>query len=124
MPAAALALTRSPNRRRSTSSHTTQPPVNFLQTEPLRKVRPWLRSRSIPRRSRFAPSCWTPTVTTSPTPPMSHAPSVLENGHLVDVVDQHALGSNNFRNDWMPDTSGFYGGQAQAEFVHLRYPGE
>lgn len=47
----------------------------------------------------------------------------MENGHLVDVVDQHAGGGNNFRNDWMPETD-FYGGRSLAEFVHLHYPGE
>lgn len=42
----------------------------------------------------------------------------------TDVVDQHANGSNNVRNDWMPDTVDYHGGLAQAEFVHLTYPGE
>lgn len=48
----------------------------------------------------------------------------MENGVLVDVVDQHANGDNNFRNDWMPDGRDFLGGSANAEFVHLKYPGE
>lgn len=48
----------------------------------------------------------------------------MQDGHLVDVVDQHAYGGNNFRNDWMPDSDHYWGGQAQAEFVHLTYPGE
>lgn len=47
----------------------------------------------------------------------------MQDGHLVDVVDQHANGYNNFRNDWMPETD-FYGGRSQVEFVHLRYPGD
>lgn len=46
------------------------------------------------------------------------------NGVPTDVVYQHALPENSYRNDWMPDTADFYGGPAQAEFVHLRYPGE
>ncbi|GAT01855.1 uncharacterized protein RMCFA_1967 [Mycolicibacterium fortuitum subsp. acetamidolyticum] len=41
---------------------------------------------------------------------------------LADVVDQHAAGDNNFRNDWMPDSSDYGGGRA--EFVHPNYPGE
>lgn len=48
----------------------------------------------------------------------------FENGTLVDVVDQHANGDNNFRNNWMPDNPGFNGGHASVEFVHLTYPGE
>ncbi|WP_445168398.1 amidase domain-containing protein [Mycolicibacterium sp. Dal123E01] len=48
----------------------------------------------------------------------------LQGGRLVDVVDQHANGANNFHNDWMPDGSGFNGGSASSEFVHLTYPGE
>jgi hypothetical protein len=48
----------------------------------------------------------------------------MENGVLVDVVDQHANGDNNFRNDWMPDGRDFLGGSASAEFVHLKYPRE
>lgn len=31
-------------------------------------------------------------------------------------------GDNNFRNDWMPDSADYGGGQA--EFVHLNYPGD
>jgi hypothetical protein len=41
---------------------------------------------------------------------------------LTDVVDQHAAGDNNFRNDWMPDSADYGGGRA--EFVHLNYPGD
>ncbi|MEN4479076.1 amidase domain-containing protein [Mycolicibacterium cosmeticum] len=48
----------------------------------------------------------------------------MQNGVLTDVVDQHANGDNNFRNDWMPDGTDFIGGSASAEFVHLTYPGE
>ncbi len=48
----------------------------------------------------------------------------MQNGALVDVVDQHADGANNFRDDWMPDNPGFTGGSASVEFVHLRYPGD
>ncbi|OBC01101.1 hypothetical protein A5784_02515 [Mycobacterium sp. 852013-50091_SCH5140682] len=48
----------------------------------------------------------------------------MQNGRLVDVVDQHANGDNNFHNDWMPDGPGFTGGSANVEFVHLHYPGE
>jgi cell wall-associated NlpC family hydrolase len=48
----------------------------------------------------------------------------MKNGRLVDVVDQHANGDNNFHNDWMPDGSGFTGGSASVEFVHLHYPGD
>ena len=46
----------------------------------------------------------------------------LQHGQLVDIVDQHGWGDNNFHNDWMPDHDGFWGGSA--EFVHLHYPGE
>jgi hypothetical protein len=48
----------------------------------------------------------------------------VQGGKLVDVVDQHAWGSNNYRNDWMPDHPGFTGGPASVEFVHLHYPGD
>jgi hypothetical protein len=48
----------------------------------------------------------------------------MQNGTLVDVVDQHAMGTNNFHDDWMPDNGGFNGGNASVEFVHLTYPGE
>jgi cell wall-associated NlpC family hydrolase len=48
----------------------------------------------------------------------------MKNGRLVDVVDQHAHGDNNSRNDWMPDRPGFNGGKASVEFIHLTYPGE
>lgn len=48
----------------------------------------------------------------------------MVNGRLVDVVDQHANGNNNFHNDWMPDGTDFIGGESTAEFVHLTYPGE
>lgn len=48
----------------------------------------------------------------------------MQNGVLTDVVDQHANGDNNFRNDWMPDGTDFIGGSSSAEFVHLTYPGE
>jgi hypothetical protein len=49
----------------------------------------------------------------------------MQNGVLVDIVDQHANGDNNSRNDWMPDSlDTFIGGPAWAEFVHLTYPGE
>jgi hypothetical protein len=48
----------------------------------------------------------------------------MQNSRLVDVVDQHANGDNNFHNDWMPDGPGFTGGSANVEFVHLHYPGE
>jgi Putative amidase domain len=48
----------------------------------------------------------------------------MQGGRLVDVVDQHANGDNNFRNDWMPDHGGFTGGSASVEFVHLAYPGD
>ncbi len=43
---------------------------------------------------------------------------------VAAIVDQHGLGWNNFRNDWMPDGEGFTGGNASVEFVHLTYPGE
>ena len=33
----------------------------------------------------------------------------MENGALVDTVDQHANGDNNLRNDWMPDGTDFIG---------------
>jgi len=48
----------------------------------------------------------------------------MRNGALVDIVDQHADGGNNFRNDWMPDGGDFLGRPASVEFVHLTYPGE
>jgi hypothetical protein len=48
----------------------------------------------------------------------------IQGGRLVDIVDQHANGDNNFRNDWMPDNPGFTGGSASVEFVHVTYPGE
>jgi hypothetical protein len=48
----------------------------------------------------------------------------IQNGVPVDIVDQHALGNNNFHDDWMPDNPGFTGGPASVEFVHLAYPGE
>ncbi|MBB3601690.1 hypothetical protein FHT40_001323 [Mycolicibacterium sp. BK556] len=48
----------------------------------------------------------------------------MENGALVDIIDQHANGDNNFHNNWMPDNGGFNGGSASVEFVHLTYPGE
>jgi hypothetical protein len=49
----------------------------------------------------------------------------LQQGRLVDIVDQHANGDNNFWNDWMPRAdSGLNGGKASVEFVHLTYPGE
>jgi cell wall-associated NlpC family hydrolase len=47
-----------------------------------------------------------------------------QDGGLVDVVDQHANGTNNLRNDWMPDGPGFTSGSASVEFVHLHYPGD
>ena len=48
----------------------------------------------------------------------------MQGGQLVDVVDQHANGANNFHNDWMPDGPGFTGGNSSVEFVHVNYPGE
>lgn len=48
----------------------------------------------------------------------------MQGGQLVDVVNQHALGWNNFHDDWMPDRPGFTGGNSSVEFIHVTYPGE
>ncbi len=49
----------------------------------------------------------------------AHAPD----GSLMDVVDQHS-GADNYRKSWIPVDPAFIGGPAQAEFVHVTYPGE
>lgn len=48
----------------------------------------------------------------------------MQDGVLTDVINQHS-GTDNVHNDWMPGPGGEYIAPfAQAEFVHLRYPGE
>ncbi|WEV31852.1 hypothetical protein [Mycolicibacterium fortuitum] len=49
----------------------------------------------------------------------AHAPD----GSLMDVVDQHS-GADNYQKSWIPVDPAFIGGPAQAEFVHVTYPGE
>lgn len=46
----------------------------------------------------------------------------MRGGVLTDIVSQHAGGDNNLRNDWMPESKDYAGGQA--EFVHLAFPGD
>ena len=47
----------------------------------------------------------------------------VQHGVPTDVIAQHS-GDVNLRNDWMPDSGEYLSAPAQAEFVHLRYPGE
>ena len=41
----------------------------------------------------------------------------------MDVVDQHS-GADNYQKSWSPVDPAFIDGPAQAEFVHVTYPGE
>lgn len=54
---------------------------------------------------------------------IDHVAMYVGNINGVDVVDQHA-DPRNVHDDWWPNTNLFWGGPAQVEFVHLKYPGE
>lgn len=54
---------------------------------------------------------------------IDHVAMYVGNINGVDVVDQHA-DPRNVHDDWWPNTHDFWGGPAQVEFVHLKYPGE
>ncbi|SIM82923.1 amidase domain-containing protein [Mycobacteroides abscessus] len=54
---------------------------------------------------------------------IDHVAMYVGNMNGVDVVDQHA-DPRNVHDDWWPNTNDFWGGPAQVEFVHLKYPGE
>ncbi|PVB10699.1 amidase domain-containing protein [Mycobacteroides abscessus] len=54
---------------------------------------------------------------------IDHVAMYVGNMNGVDVVDQHA-DPRNVHDDWWPNTDDFWGGPAQVEFVHVKYPGE
>jgi hypothetical protein len=47
----------------------------------------------------------------------------MVDGRLTDVIDQHSAGVTK-HDDWMPNSAEYTRAPAQAEFVHLTYPGE
>lgn len=54
---------------------------------------------------------------------IDHVAMFVGNINGIDVVDQHA-DPRNVHDDWWPNTDDFWGGPAQVEFVHVKYPGE